>query len=115
MEEDIITVNIPNFKEISITKMIELVAKQLKPLGEIKDISALCNKDRNVCIPYFIKVLLRKNAIDTELPLFLDHEDGRINIFYRGCKEACSYCKKDGDWKSEFSKLKKIKQKKIYE
>ncbi|OMJ12017.1 hypothetical protein AYI69_g9601 [Smittium culicis] len=41
MEEDIMTVNIPNFKEISITKMIELVKKQLKPLGEIKDISAL--------------------------------------------------------------------------
>ncbi|OMJ09571.1 hypothetical protein AYI69_g10603, partial [Smittium culicis] len=40
MEEDIMTVKIPNFKEISITKMIELVTKQLKPLGEIKDISA---------------------------------------------------------------------------
>ncbi|OMJ25949.1 hypothetical protein AYI70_g538, partial [Smittium culicis] len=41
IEEDIMTVNIPNFKEISTTKMIELVTKQLKPLGEIKDISAL--------------------------------------------------------------------------
>ncbi|OMJ14774.1 hypothetical protein AYI70_g7683 [Smittium culicis] len=91
IEEDIMTVNIPNFKEIYITKMIELVTKQLKPLGEIKDISALCNKYRNEYILYGMKVLLRKNTIDTELPLFLDHEDGRINIFYRGCKEACSY------------------------
>ncbi|OMJ13140.1 hypothetical protein AYI70_g8686 [Smittium culicis] len=90
MEEDIMTVNIPNFKEISITKMIELVTKQLKPLGEIKEIIALCNKYRNEYIPYGMKVLLRKNTIDTELPLFLDHEDGRIKIFYRGCKEACT-------------------------
>ncbi|OMJ10671.1 hypothetical protein AYI69_g10151, partial [Smittium culicis] len=91
MEEDIMTVNIPNFKEISITKMIELVTKQLKQLGEIKDISALCNKYRNEYIPYGMKVLFRKNTIETELPLFLDHKYGRINIFYRGCKEACSY------------------------
>ncbi|OMJ13255.1 hypothetical protein AYI70_g8622 [Smittium culicis] len=108
------TVNIPNFKEISISKMIELVTKQLKPLGEIKDISALCNKYRNEYIPYGMKVLLRKNTIDTELPLFLDHEDGRINIFYRGCKEACSYCKKDGHWKSECPTLKNITKKKKF-
>ncbi|OMJ30016.1 hypothetical protein AYI69_g447, partial [Smittium culicis] len=114
MEEDIMTVNIPNFKEISITKMIELVTKQLKPLGKIKDISALCNKYINEYIPYGMKVLLRKNTIETELPLFLDHEDGRINIFYRGCKEACSYCKKDGHWKSECPTLKNITSKKKF-
>ncbi|OMJ26658.1 hypothetical protein AYI69_g3941 [Smittium culicis] len=111
MEEDIMTVNIPNFKDISITKMIELVTKQLKPLSEIKDISDLCNKYRNEYIPYGMKVLLRKNAIETELPLFLDHEDGRINIFYRGCKGACGYCKKDGHWKLECPKLKNITSK----
>ncbi|OMJ13867.1 hypothetical protein AYI70_g8251, partial [Smittium culicis] len=114
IEEDIMAVNIPNFKEISITKMIELVTKQLKTLGEIKDISALCNKYRNEYIPYGMKVLFRKNTIDTELPLFLDHEDGRINIFYRGFKEACSYCKKDGHWKSECPTLKNITSKKKF-
>ncbi|OMJ10112.1 hypothetical protein AYI69_g10380 [Smittium culicis] len=114
MEEDIMIVNIPNFKEISITKMIELVTKQLKTLGEIKDISALCNKYRNEYIPYGMKVLLRKNTIETELTLFLDHEDGRIYIFYRGCKEACSYCKKDGHWKSECPTLKNITSKKKF-
>ncbi|OMJ20948.1 hypothetical protein AYI70_g3776 [Smittium culicis] len=114
IEEDIMTVNIPNFKEISITKMIELVTKQLKPLGEIKDICSLCNKYRNEYIPYGMKVLLRKNTIDTELPLFLDHKDGRINIFYRGCKEACSYCKKDGHKKSECQTLKNITNKKKF-
>ncbi|OMJ13250.1 hypothetical protein AYI69_g9067 [Smittium culicis] len=96
MEEDIMTVNIPNFKEISITKMVH----------------ALCNKDRNECIPYGMKVLLRKNTIDTKLTLFLDHEDGRIIIFYRGFKEVCSYCKKDIHWKSECSALKNIASKK---
>ncbi|OMJ11663.1 hypothetical protein AYI70_g9573 [Smittium culicis] len=116
IEEDIMTVNIPNFKEISIAKMIELVTKQLKPLDEIKDIIALCNKYRNEFIPYGMKALLRKNTIETELPLFLGHEDSRINIFYRGCKEACSYCKKDGHWKSECPTLKNITiKKKIYE
>ncbi|OMJ07724.1 hypothetical protein AYI70_g12003 [Smittium culicis] len=113
-EEDTMTVNIPNFKEISITKIIELVSKQLKPLGEIKDISALCNKYRNEYIPYDMKVLLRKNTIETELPLFLGHEDGRINIFYTGCKEACSYCNKDGHWKSECPTLKNITNKKKF-
>ncbi|OMJ16405.1 hypothetical protein AYI70_g6626 [Smittium culicis] len=114
IEEDIMTVNIPNFKEISIAKMIELVTKQLKPLGEIKDISALCNKYRNEYIPYGMKVLLRKNTIETELPLFLDHEDGIINIFYIGCREACSYCKKDGHWKSECPTLKNVTSKKKF-
>ncbi|OMJ14603.1 hypothetical protein AYI70_g7781 [Smittium culicis] len=77
-------VNIPNFKKISITKMVQLVIKQLKLLCEIKGISALCNKDKIEYIYYGIKVLLRKNTIDTELPLFLGHEDGRINISYKG-------------------------------
>ncbi|OMJ11272.1 hypothetical protein AYI69_g9891 [Smittium culicis] len=65
MEEDIMTVNIPNFKEISITKMVQLAIKELKTLGEVKDVSALCNKYRNEYIPYGMKVLLRKNTIDT--------------------------------------------------
>ncbi|OMJ17172.1 hypothetical protein AYI69_g7530 [Smittium culicis] len=69
MEEDIMTVNIPNFKEISITKMIELVTKQLKP---------------NEYIPYGMKVLIRKNTIESELLVFLYHEDGGIKILYRG-------------------------------
>ncbi|OMJ27545.1 hypothetical protein AYI69_g3018 [Smittium culicis] len=96
MEEDIMTVNIKNFKEISITEMDRLARKELKPLVEINDISALCNKVRNEYIPFGMKVLLRKNTIETELPLFLDHEDGLINILYRGFKEACGYCKKGG-------------------
>ncbi|OMJ07891.1 hypothetical protein AYI69_g11278 [Smittium culicis] len=94
--------------------MVLLVIKELKPPCEIKDVSALCNKDRNEYIPYGMKVLLRKNTIDTELLLFLDHEDGRINIFYRGCKKSYSYCKKDGNWKSECSTLKNVTSKKIF-
>ncbi|OMJ26836.1 hypothetical protein AYI69_g3752 [Smittium culicis] len=92
--------------------MVQLVIKELKPLGEINDVSALWYKDRNEYIPYGMKVLLRKNTIESELPLFLDHEDCRINIFYRGCKEACSYCKKDGHWKSECYTLKNVTSKK---
>ncbi|OMJ07252.1 hypothetical protein AYI69_g11516, partial [Smittium culicis] len=46
--------------------------------------------------------------------LHSDYEYGRINIFYRGCKEACSYCKQEGHWKSncEFLKSKNKKNSK---
>ncbi|OMJ12996.1 hypothetical protein AYI69_g9180 [Smittium culicis] len=45
--------------------------------------------------------------MEDDLPSFLDHENGKINIFYKGCKEVCSYCKEAGYWKSECLKIKK--------
>ncbi|OMJ13009.1 hypothetical protein AYI69_g9172 [Smittium culicis] len=45
--------------------------------------------------------------MEIDLPSFLDHENGKINIFYKGCKEAFSYCKEAGHWKSECLKIKK--------
>ncbi|OMJ17658.1 hypothetical protein AYI70_g5834, partial [Smittium culicis] len=50
--------------------------------------------------------------MEVDLPSFLDHENGKINIFYKGCKEACSYCKEAGHWKSECHKIKKNQIKK---
>ncbi|OMJ17597.1 hypothetical protein AYI70_g5879 [Smittium culicis] len=50
--------------------------------------------------------------MEVDLPSFLDHENGKINIFYKGCKEACSYCKETGHWKSECHKIKKNQIKK---
>ncbi|OMJ09461.1 hypothetical protein AYI69_g10650 [Smittium culicis] len=45
--------------------------------------------------------------MEDDLPSFLDHKNGKINIFYKRCKEACSYCKEAGHWKSECLKIKK--------
>ncbi|OMJ07471.1 hypothetical protein AYI70_g11781 [Smittium culicis] len=47
-----------------------------------------------------VKILLKKKTAESIIPSFLDYEYGRINIFYRGCKEACSYCKQEGHGKS---------------
>ncbi|OMJ24754.1 hypothetical protein AYI70_g1372 [Smittium culicis] len=86
IEEDITVVNIPNFRDRRF--------------------------DNNQYLPYGIKVLVKKNNMDVDLPSFLDHENGKINIFYEGCKEACSYCKEAGHWKSECHKIKKNQIKK---
>ncbi|OMJ19074.1 hypothetical protein AYI69_g6768 [Smittium culicis] len=86
IEEDITVVNIRNFRD---------------------DISAWRRFDNNQYIPHGIKALVKKNNIEDDLPSFIDHENGKINIFYKGCKEACSYCKEAEHWKSECLKIKK--------
>ncbi|OMJ26438.1 hypothetical protein AYI70_g148 [Smittium culicis] len=71
LEEDITVVNIPNLGDVDVLTLLDLI-KETEPISEIIDISAL----------------------------FLDYGYERINIFYRGCKEVCSYCKEEGHWKS---------------
>ncbi|OMJ16286.1 hypothetical protein AYI70_g6712, partial [Smittium culicis] len=112
IEEYITVVNIPNFRDVGIEPMAKLILKELGPWCEIKDISAWRRFDNNQYLPYGIKVLVKKNNMDVDLPSFLDHENGKINIFYKGCKEACSYCKEAGNWKSECHKIKKNQIKK---
>ncbi|OMJ25528.1 hypothetical protein AYI70_g834, partial [Smittium culicis] len=112
IEEDITVVNIPNFRDVGIEPMAKLILKELGPWCEIKDIIAWRRFDNNQYLPYGIKVLVKKNNMEVDLPSFLDHENGKINIFYKGCKEACSYCKEAGHWKSECHKIKKNKIKK---
>ncbi|OMJ15045.1 hypothetical protein AYI69_g8340 [Smittium culicis] len=87
--------------------MVKLISKELGTWCEIKDISAWRRFDNNQYIPHGIKVLVKKNNMEDDLPSFLDHENGKINIFYKGCKEACSYCKEAGNWKSECLEIKK--------
>ncbi|OMJ13937.1 hypothetical protein AYI69_g8792 [Smittium culicis] len=107
IEEDITVVNIPNFRDVGIEPMVKLISKELGPWCEIKDISAWRRFDNNQYILHGIKVLVKKMNMEDDLPSFLDHENGKINIFYKGCKEACSYCKEAGHWKSECLKIKK--------
>ncbi|OMJ18662.1 hypothetical protein AYI69_g6926 [Smittium culicis] len=58
-----------------------------------------------------MKILVKKITPDVELPLFLDHDTGLVNLFYKWRKEACTYCKGVGHWKSDCEVLNKI----IYE
>ncbi|OMJ11933.1 hypothetical protein AYI69_g9634 [Smittium culicis] len=55
-----------------------------------------------------MKLLVKKITPDVELPLFLDYDKGLVNLFYKGCKEACSYCNGVGHWKSDCEVLNKI-------
>ncbi|OMJ15518.1 hypothetical protein AYI70_g7215, partial [Smittium culicis] len=75
IEEDITVVNIPNFRDVGIEPMAKLILKELGPWCEIKDISALRRFDNNQYLPYGIKVLVKKNNMEADLPSFLDHEN----------------------------------------
>ncbi|OMJ22108.1 hypothetical protein AYI70_g3078 [Smittium culicis] len=76
IEEDITVVNIPNFRDVGIEPMAKLILKELGPWCEIKDISAWRRFYNNQYLPYGIKVLVKKNNIEIDLPSFLDHENG---------------------------------------
>ncbi|OMJ14751.1 hypothetical protein AYI69_g8460 [Smittium culicis] len=106
LEEDISVVNTPNLGYVGILTLLDLIKNTLEPISEIIDISALCRKGLTEFLPYGVKILLKKKTAETIIPSFLDYEYGRINIFYRGCKEACSYCKQEKHWKSNCEFLK---------
>ncbi|OMJ12718.1 hypothetical protein AYI70_g8947 [Smittium culicis] len=99
-EEDITVVNISNLGDVDIITLLDIIKETIEPISEIIDISALCRKGLTEFLPYGVKILLKKKTVEAIIPSFLDYEYGRINIFYRGCKEACSYCKQEGHWKS---------------
>ncbi|OMJ21330.1 hypothetical protein AYI70_g3549 [Smittium culicis] len=100
IEEDITVVNIPNLGDVDILTLLDLIKETIEPISEIIDISALCRKGLTEFPPYGVKILLKKKTAETIIPSFIDYGYGRINIFYIGCKEACSYCKQEGHWKS---------------
>ncbi|OMJ14360.1 hypothetical protein AYI70_g7930 [Smittium culicis] len=106
LEEDIIVLYIPNLGDVDILTLLNLIKDTLEPISEIIDISALCRKGLTEFLPYGVKILLKKKNADSIIPSFLDYEYGKINIFYRVFKEACSYCKQEGHWKSNCEFLK---------
>ncbi|OMJ14433.1 hypothetical protein AYI70_g7872, partial [Smittium culicis] len=75
IEGDITVVNIPNFRDVGIEPMVKIILKELGPWCEIKDISAWRRFDNNQYLPYGIKVLVKKNNMEVDLPSFLDHEN----------------------------------------
>ncbi|OMJ10082.1 hypothetical protein AYI70_g10539 [Smittium culicis] len=100
IEEEITVVNIPNLGDVDILTLLNLIKETIEPISEIIDIRSLCRKGLTEFLPYGVKILLKKKTAEAIIPSFLDYEYGRINIFYRGCKEACSYYKEEGHWKS---------------
>ncbi|OMJ15325.1 hypothetical protein AYI69_g8230 [Smittium culicis] len=113
-DEDVTIINIPNFRDVGIKSIIKLIKKELEAYGTIKDISAWSKKGRFEFLPSKMMVLFIKNDIRAEIPNFLEHENGKICMFYKGCQQICSYCKKSGHWKSECPELKnKISEKNL--
>ncbi|OMJ15789.1 hypothetical protein AYI70_g7027, partial [Smittium culicis] len=115
-EEDVTIISIPNHRDTGILTMIKLIKEQLLPLGTIDDDSAWAQKGTNAFIPFGMKVLFRKSTPETAIPSFLVHPEGRIGLFYKGCVEACSFCKIVGHWKSacpdiELKEIEKISRK----
>ncbi|OMJ12896.1 hypothetical protein AYI70_g8836 [Smittium culicis] len=100
LEEDNTVDNIPNLGDVDILTLLDLIKETIEPISEIIDISALCRKGLTEFLPYEVKILIKIIAAETIIPSFLQYEHGRISIFYRGFKEACSYCKQEGQWKS---------------
>ncbi|OMJ23720.1 hypothetical protein AYI69_g4886 [Smittium culicis] len=92
-EEDITVINVPNYRDVGILSMIKIIKDQIEPLATIFDICAWCKKKGKTIHSYGMKILVKKITPDAELPLFLEHDKGLVNLFYTGCKEACSYCK----------------------
>ncbi|OMJ09029.1 hypothetical protein AYI69_g10844 [Smittium culicis] len=101
-EEDITVFKIPNLGDVDILTLLDLTKETVEPISEIIDISDLCRKGLTEFLPYGVKILLKNKSAETIIPSFLDYEYGRINIFYRGCKKACSYCKQERHWKSGY-------------
>ncbi|OMJ24894.1 hypothetical protein AYI69_g4476, partial [Smittium culicis] len=85
--------------------MVDIIKSQLENSGEIKDISALARKRTEELLPYGMKILFAKKSVDTDLPRFFVHDGGNNSLFYRGCNEACSFCKEAGHWKSTCSQI----------
>ncbi|OLY78686.1 hypothetical protein AYI68_g7258, partial [Smittium mucronatum] len=112
-EERVTVINIPNFRDIDILSLVQMIEAQLGSLGSIKDISAWAIRGTNAYLPYGIRIFFIKNDTNTTLPLFLTHDDGKINLFYQGCKPACRFCKQIKHWKSECKeiKIKKLNKK----
>ncbi|OMJ14508.1 hypothetical protein AYI70_g7827, partial [Smittium culicis] len=115
-EEDVTIISIPNHRDTGILTMINLIKEQLLPLGTIDDVSAWAQKGTNAFIPFGMKVLFRKSSPETAIPSFLVHPEDRIGLFYKGCVEACSFCKIVGNWKSacpniEQKEIEKINRK----
>ncbi|OLY85757.1 Autophagy-related protein 9, partial [Smittium mucronatum] len=105
-EEKVTVINFPNYRDMNILSIAEMIKTQLGPLVTIKDISALAIEITKVFLPYVIRIFFCKNDADTELPLFLIHDYGKINLFHQGCKAACSFFKQSGNWKSDCKELK---------
>ncbi|PVU92720.1 hypothetical protein BB561_003640 [Smittium simulii] len=60
-----------------------------------------------------MKFLFKKTIDSFEIPTFLEIKNFFLALTYRRYKQACSFCKQQGHWKSDCPELKKFKQNKL--
>ncbi|PVU95766.1 hypothetical protein BB561_001609 [Smittium simulii] len=95
---------------ISISSNKNLSTPTYSPYGTIIDFSAFKNKITSLFHTYGIKFLFKKNTEEFKIPEFIDIENEKIALTYRGCVPACSYCKKIGHWRTKCPEVKKQRQ-----
>ena len=79
--------------------MLKKTCEKLSAIGTIKDISMYFMRGTSIVMPFGMKILFIKNP-ETEIPNFINIGDEAIGLFWKGCAEACNFCKKMGHWKS---------------
>ncbi|PVU89232.1 hypothetical protein BB561_005473 [Smittium simulii] len=89
--------------------VVDEINKIFSSYGIIIDFSAFKNKNTSLSHTYGIKFLFKKNTEEFKIPEFIDIDDEKIALTYRGCVAACSYCKKVGHWRTECPEIKKNK------
>ncbi|PVV00286.1 hypothetical protein BB560_005339 [Smittium megazygosporum] len=98
-EEELMTITIPSFKDVQGETLFKAACNTLSKYGTIKDASARFTRGTSMLIPFGMKILLVKTS-EEEIPNFIEVENSRIGIFWRGYTPSCNYCKKYGHWES---------------
>ncbi|PVU86185.1 hypothetical protein BB561_006789, partial [Smittium simulii] len=109
LEEGAQIISISSAKNLSTPVVVDEINKIFSLYGTIIDFSAFKNKITSLFHTYGIKFLFNKNTEEFKIPEFIDIENKKIALTYRGCVPACSYCKKVGHWRTECPEVKKNK------
>ncbi|PVU88598.1 hypothetical protein BB561_005763, partial [Smittium simulii] len=70
--------------------VVDEINKIFSPYGTIIGFSAFKNKITSLFYTYGIKFLFKKNTEEFKIPEFIDIEDVKIALTYRGCVAACN-------------------------
>ncbi|PVU90084.1 hypothetical protein BB561_005023, partial [Smittium simulii] len=101
LEEGAQIISISSAKNLSTPVVVDEINKIFSPYGTIIDFSAFKNKNTSLFHTYGIKFLFKKNTEEFKIPEFIDIDDEKIALTYRGCVAACIYCKKVVHWRAE--------------
>ncbi|OLY78761.1 hypothetical protein AYI68_g7184 [Smittium mucronatum] len=60
-----------------------------------------------------MKILFSKKNQEIKIPYYLTSTDEKIPIFYKGCEPFCSFCKKDGHWRSGCNEIADLRSNRL--